>query len=107
MHALLLRPDSQLKRADLFRNAHRLGLDLQRFAKALNAQRFQARIADDVKQARSLRLSVTPTYFMNGKKIVGVSSFSTLRRRVERELASRARLSSLSETEGPTAFGTL
>lgn len=87
MHDLLFSNERRLKRDDLLSYARRLGLDLQAFVNDLDSGRLQARILRDTIQGRSLRVDTTPTYFVNGKRVVGAQTLSGFRRVIERELA--------------------
>ncbi|MGB4782859.1 DsbA family protein [Candidatus Methylomirabilis sp.] len=87
MHDLIFSDEYRLKREHLLSYARQLGLDLQAFANDLDSERLQARISRDTIQGHSLRVDTTPTYFINGKRVIGVQTLARLRRVIERELA--------------------
>lgn len=87
MHDLLFSNGRRLKRDDLLNYARRLGLDLQAFVNDLDSGRLQARILRDIAQGQSLRVDTTPTYFINGKRVIGARTLSGFRQVIERELA--------------------
>jgi len=50
--------------------AYQLGLNLDQFVRSLRAPETRQRVADDIARARDLQVNATPTFFINGKKIV-------------------------------------
>lgn len=49
--------------------AERLGLDSDRFLAAFRSDAIQARILEDVTEARALAIGGTPTFFVNGRQL--------------------------------------
>jgi protein-disulfide isomerase len=87
MHDLLLSNQRRLMREDLMSYARQLGLDLPAFANDLDSRRLRPRVLRDTLQGRSLRVDTTPTYFINGKQVIGARPLSGFRQVIERELA--------------------
>jgi protein-disulfide isomerase len=87
MHDLLLSNQRRLMREDLMSYARQLGLDLPAFANDLDSRRLRARVLRDTLQGRSLHVDTTPTYFINGKQVIGARPLSGFRQVIERELA--------------------
>jgi len=87
MHDLLLSNQRRLMREDLMSYARQLGLDMPAFANDLDSRRLRARVLRDTLQGRSLRVDTTPTYFINGKRVIGARPLSGFRQVIERELA--------------------
>ena len=71
MHDLLFDNQGALDRADLDGYARQAGLDARRFAAALDKHTYAARVAADLKQAEQVGVDGTPTFFVNGIKLVG------------------------------------
>ncbi|MFN0062254.1 MAG: DsbA family protein [Myxococcaceae bacterium] len=71
MHDKLFANQSALGRADLERYASELGLDMARFRASLDNGRHRARVAQDASAASAAGVTGTPTFFINGRKIVG------------------------------------
>jgi protein-disulfide isomerase len=88
-HDVLLGHRDALERADLERYAGELGLDRARFARDLDDAALEARIAADEKQADALRVTGTPTAFVNGLRITGAQPLSTWQRAIDRMSAPR------------------
>jgi protein-disulfide isomerase len=83
MHDRLLSHQDALAPADLYRHAAELGLDLDRFADDVRRRRFAARVADDVRSADASGVSGTPTFFINGRRHLGVYDEATLAQAVK------------------------
>jgi len=90
MHDLMLRRSPKLDRESLIRYAGELGLDVKRFAEALDGKRHAAEIERDKELAVKMDLYNTPTFFINGRKVIGERPFDFFKRIIEEELrASR------------------
>ncbi len=87
MHDLLYANQNRLKRGDLLRYANQLNLDMSSFTEALDTRRLRRRVARDVREGRRLNVGATPTYFINGKRMVGARSLAEFRQQIETELA--------------------
>ena len=86
MHDLLLKKSPKLDRDSLIGYAAELGLDVKRFTESIDGKKHKAEIDRDVKLALSLDLYNTPTFFINGRKIVGDVPYEYLKKAVEEEL---------------------
>jgi Na+/H+ antiporter NhaA len=78
MHDRLLSHQDELSVGDLYRHAGALELDLDRFTDDMRRRRFAPRIAADVRSADASGVSGTPTFFINGRRHVGVYDEQTL-----------------------------
>ena len=87
MHDLLLARSPKLDRTSLVVYAAELKLDVKRFGSDLDTMRHQADIDRDLALALSLDLYSTPTFFINGRKVVGNRDFEYLKVVVEEELS--------------------
>lgn len=74
MHDMLYENRQRLDRDDLLDYARQLGLDLERFSSDLDSPRTQARVQMDGQEAKHLRLSGTPFFFINGRRMTGPKS---------------------------------
>ncbi|MGW8272293.1 MAG: DsbA family protein [Thermodesulfovibrionales bacterium] len=86
MHHLLLRKSPQLDRESLLAYARELGLDMKKFTQALDTMKHANEIERDKKLAYDLDLYNTPTYFINGRMVVGNRPYEYLKKIVEEEL---------------------
>ena len=87
MHDLLLAPGARLDRDGLVQAAAKLGLDVKRFAADLDGMKHKELIERDKALAVSINLYETPTYFINGRKVVGNRDFDFLKKVIDEELA--------------------
>ena len=88
MHDILLKNSPKLDRDSLIKYAKELGLDVNRFTESLDKMKHSALIEQDKKLAISLDLYNTPTFFINGRKVVGDVPYEYLKKVVEEELKS-------------------
>jgi protein-disulfide isomerase len=86
-HDWLFSGQATLDRDGLLAEAGRLGLDTARFTAALDSGRFDARIDADVAQATKLGVAGTPTFFVNGERIVGAQADDVFSQQIDAELA--------------------
>ena len=75
---------------DLKRHARVLGLDATAFERCLESRRFRSEVQNDLEDGRRYGVTGTPTFFINGRKVVGAQPPATFRQIIEEELA-RAR----------------
>ena len=88
MHHLLLTKSPDLDRGSLLRCAKEIGLDLERFTRSIDGKKHEKTIERDQELAVSLDLYSTPTFFINGRKVVGDRTYEYLKTIVDEELAS-------------------
>ena len=86
-HDLLFSHRDALDRASLERYARDVGLDAVRFGRDLESPDVDARLAADEADARGLGAEGTPTFYVNGRRIVGAQPIATFKAAVERALA--------------------
>lgn len=80
MHDVLFDHQRALKSDDLMTYARQIGLDLQQFSDALKDSKLSAHIEQDRSEGTSLGVTGTPTFFVNGTKMVGAQSFEVFQR---------------------------
>jgi Na+:H+ antiporter, NhaA family len=71
MHDRLFANQDQLDPAELLDHATALGLDLVRFARELGTGAHGARVRADVASAQASGAEGTPTFFVNGRRLIG------------------------------------
>ncbi len=91
MHDILLKNSPKLDRESLIRYAREIGLDVKAFASCLDMMKHASLIERDKKLAVSLDIYNTPTFFINGRKVVGDVPYEYLRKIVEEELKNAKR----------------
>jgi protein-disulfide isomerase len=78
MHDLLLTHQDALRTAHLIGYAEQLDLDVERFARDLDACVQANRIAADVESADLSGVTGTPTFFINGRRHYGPYDINSL-----------------------------
>lgn len=86
MHDLLLKKSPQLDRASLIKYAQEIGLDVKNFTECLDTMKHSAIIERDKKLAFDLDLYNTPTFFINGLKVVGNRPYEYFQKIIDGEL---------------------
>ncbi len=90
-HDALLANQRDLERPALERLARELGLRADRFAAALDSDRVEARVAADLAEAERLHVAGTPTFFINGRRVVGAQPPEAFRAVIDKELERAGR----------------
>ena len=88
-HDLLFEAQPAFRRDDLLRYATEIGLDLADFTRCVDERRYAAQVEADVVQAQALGINGTPTFLINGRKVVGGLPLEELRTLVEDALKAR------------------
>jgi protein-disulfide isomerase len=86
MHDSLFTRDCTLDRAGLEACATHLGLDLRRFDASLDDPRLEARVAADEAQGQTLSVTGTPTFFIDGRRIIGAQPIEQFEAIIDEEL---------------------
>lgn len=89
-HTRLLTEPSDFSDEDLRKRATSLGLDGAAFATCLGSDRFDPIIKRSVDQGTELGVSGTPTFFINGKRLVGVRPVEDFRQVIDAELGRKS-----------------
>jgi protein-disulfide isomerase len=85
-HDKLFASQSQLKLDDLKRHARELGLDMGRFEKDLVDLELKKRVEADMAEARTLGVTGTPGFFVNGRFLNGAKPFEEFAAVIDAEL---------------------
>jgi protein-disulfide isomerase len=84
MHDKLFSNQASLSAETYESYARELGLDVSRFQRDMASPKLKARVEEDAQLAQKLGVSGTPTFVVNGERVVGANA---LRAAVERQLA--------------------
>ena len=87
MHDKLFADQNDLERPALERHAVQLGLDLTAFRAALDGHAGKARVDEDLALARQLGVRGTPTFFIDGRPVMGAQPLAAFKQIVDDELA--------------------
>jgi protein-disulfide isomerase len=85
MHDILYANQSELHRDHLEKYGAMAGLDVVRFRLALDLSRQAEVVLADLELGDKLRVTGTPTFFVNGRLIVGAQPYETFKRVIDEE----------------------
>jgi protein-disulfide isomerase len=86
MHEILITRSPKLDRASLISYAGELGLDVKKFTESIDRGKHGKEIDRDLQLAQSLDLYNTPTFYINGRQLVGDRPFEYFRKIIDEEL---------------------
>jgi len=91
MHDKLFANQRALDRASLEKYAQELGLNLAKFKQALDSNKYDSLISADSSEGSKLGANGTPTFFINGRQLVGAQPFDSFKTIIDEELNKVAR----------------
>jgi protein-disulfide isomerase len=94
MHDLLFQNQRALDRTALEQYATQVGLDLGTFRDALDQRRYRRAVEADARLAADLGISGTPSFVVNGRKVVGAQPVDAFVTVIDEELARARKLMS-------------
>ncbi len=86
MHDIMIEHSPKLDRASLLSYAKELSLDMGRFTKDLDSMKHKKLIEQDENLAVSMDLYNTPTFFINGRKVIGNRPYEYMKKVIDEEL---------------------
>ena len=87
MHDAIFLNQKAIKRDDLIRTAGTLGLEMTRFLADLDSANYQKVMQRDMAEGTQVGIDGTPTFFINGHRLVGAQPIETFRAVIDRELS--------------------
>ncbi len=91
-HSALFANQTALDRASLEKYADAVGLDVEKFAAALDAHTFKAQVDADAAYARKVGVTGVPTVYVDGRVVNGAMPIDTYRTLVADEIAKNEKL---------------
>jgi NhaA family Na+:H+ antiporter len=89
MHDLLYEQEPPLTETHVFEFARKLGLDLERFRRDLEADEIKSRVEEDIAEGKRNGVTGTPTLFVDGIRYDGAWDFYSMLEALERPVAQR------------------
>ncbi|HET7786209.1 MAG TPA: thioredoxin domain-containing protein [Myxococcales bacterium] len=89
MHERLFANQTELSPAFYEKVAREIGLDMKRWKASVESHRAQEAIQADMRAGMQLGANGTPTFFINGKRLVGAMPFDSFKQIIDAELASK------------------
>ncbi|HYO71947.1 MAG TPA: thioredoxin domain-containing protein, partial [Archangium sp.] len=88
-HDKLFQNQRALDRASLEKYAQELGLNMGQFKTALDSGKYDAQVTADMNEATRVGVNGTPTFFINGRSVVGAQPFEAFKRIIDEELSKK------------------
>ncbi len=89
MHDKLFANQQALDRGNLERYAQELGLDMGKFKAALDSNKYDAYIQADSAEGMRVGANGTPTFFINGRQLVGAQPIDAFKNVIDDELKKK------------------
>ncbi|HLK92219.1 MAG TPA: thioredoxin domain-containing protein [Polyangia bacterium] len=86
MHDKLFANQQALDRASLEKYAQELGLDMTKFKAALDSGKFKDKVDAEDKEGAAFGVTGTPTFFINGTRLVGAQPLEAFKAAIDKEL---------------------
>ena len=86
MHDKLFENNTALTREDIDKYAKDIGLDMTKFKKDMDDPALKQQVEADQKIANSVGASGTPTFFVNGRILVGAQGFDKFQEIINEEI---------------------
>src|SRR5450631_56171 len=86
MHDKLFANQQALDRPSLEKYAQELGLDMAKFKAALDSGKFKDKVDAEDKEGAAFGVTGTPTFFINGTRLVGAQPFESFKAAIDKEL---------------------
>ncbi len=86
MHDKLFANQQALDRPSLEKYAQELGLDMAKFKAALDSGKFKDKVDAEDKEGAAFGVTGTPTFFINGTRLVGAQPFDAFKAAIDKEL---------------------
>ncbi len=91
MHDKLFANQGSLDRQSLERYGQEIGLDMGKFKAALDSNKFDAQITKDSNEGTALGANGTPTFFINGRQLVGAQPIEQFKTIIDEELKKKGK----------------
>ena len=107
-HDLIFNNQQALSANDLKRYAGQLSLDMGKFSSCLDSQKYASEVQNDLSDAASIGATGTPTFLINGYKVVGAQPYQVFTELIDTLLAGNkptAAAGSTGEQAAPSAAG--
>jgi protein-disulfide isomerase len=86
MHDKMFENNTALTQEDLDKYAKEIGLDMAQWKKDLEDPKLKEEVLADQKLGTSLGASGTPTFFINGRQLVGAQPFDKFKEMIDGEI---------------------
>jgi protein-disulfide isomerase len=88
-HNKLFSGQQSLSQAAYQQYAGDIGLDLTKFNECVTSRRFQKEVEADLSYASNIGVSSTPTFFINGRPLIGAQPYASFKQVIDQELSAK------------------
>jgi protein-disulfide isomerase len=88
LHDLMMQNQADLSRDVLLSLGQQAGLDVARLTTDLDTHAYKPALRAEVEAAKAIEITATPTFVINGRKVVGLLPIEELRATIDAALAS-------------------
>lgn len=85
-HDEIFKNQNNLANFNYIQTAKNLGIDESKFKSCFESKKYINKIQQDYKEGLNLGIQGTPTFFINGQKVVGAQPYSVFKTIIEKEL---------------------
>lgn len=85
-HDVIFKKQNELANLDYVQVAKDLGLNTDEFKSCLDSKKYQSKIQKDYEEGTSIGVNGTPTFFINGRQVVGAQPYSVFETIINQEL---------------------
>jgi protein-disulfide isomerase len=89
MHDKMFANQQNLDRASLEKYGQEIGLDMGKFKAALDSNKFDAKITADSNEGNKVGANGTPTFYINGRQLVGAQPVEAFKAMIDEELKKK------------------
>jgi protein-disulfide isomerase len=89
MHDKLFSNQQALDRPSIEKYAQEIGLDMGKFKAALDSNKFDAQITKDSNEGSAVGANGTPTFYINGRQLVGAQPIESFKAMIDEELKKK------------------
>jgi len=86
LYSTIFEVNKYLDEAAFAKLATELGLDVAAFRECMSSERYRENIEEDLAEGQRRGVRGTPTFFINGRMVVGAQPFETFKQIIEEEL---------------------
>jgi protein-disulfide isomerase len=89
MHDLIIADPQKASRQDMLAYAKRIGLDVDRFQKDLDSEKYRSLIEEDLQEAQRRAVLGSPVFFLNSARVDGLQNEKLYQDIIEDQLATK------------------
>jgi protein-disulfide isomerase len=86
LHDTMFADQTKLSPKDLKESVKKLGIDYAKFEKCFEENKYEAKIAKDIKEGEAIGVKSTPTFFVNGKLVSGAQPLEVFSEIIDEDL---------------------